>query len=389
MDVLSSVTSHTSRASGSYYLKNKIRYFSDAYESLMEIFRVLKVGCSGYFVIQNSYYKEIEIPLYDIYCEMALSIGFSEAKCVREDQVKAIFGQINTKSKNYIKDKVYFEKNHKDNKMNDVTKLLSQIDEKRDEVVTDSYTISWREVINLYKENEITISPDYQRLFRWDNARQSQFIESLLLNIPTPTLFFYIDNNGKQEVIDGLQRVSTIIRFFSEDIFNKEEIDNAKKQNSVNDVRNPTVLDDVPIITELNGWTAKGLPDKVSRTIKNARVNVVILEQETKPETKYNVFKRLNRSGVRLSDQEIRNCMARLAGNEFADRLRKMAEIDGIVQALGINEDGQKSQGVEEALLRVMASLTYADKFSHSVTDFLMNLCSTRQNIMLLILILN
>lgn len=50
--------------------------------------------------------------------------------------------------------------------MNDVTKLLSQIDEKRDEVVTDSYTISWREVINLYKENEITISPDYQRLFR-------------------------------------------------------------------------------------------------------------------------------------------------------------------------------------------------------------------------------
>ncbi|WP_209735894.1 DUF262 domain-containing protein [Cronobacter sakazakii] len=255
--------------------------------------------------------------------------------------------------------------------MKDVTKLLSQIDEKRDEVVTDSYTISWREVINLYKENEITISPDYQRLFRWDNSRQSQFIESLLLNIPTPTLFFYIDNNGKQEVIDGLQRVSTIIRFFSEDIFNKEEIDNAKKQNAINDVRNPTVLDDVPIITELNGWTAKGLPDKVSRTIKNARVNVVILEQETKPETKYNVFKRLNRSGVRLSDQEIRNCMARLAGNEFADRLRKIAEIDGIVQALGINEEGQKSQGVEEALLRVMASLTYADKFSHSVTDFL------------------
>ncbi|ELY2495310.1 DNA methyltransferase [Cronobacter sakazakii] len=110
LNVLSSVTSHTSRASGSYYLKNKIRYFSDAYDSLREIFRVLKAGCSGYFVIQNSYYKEIEIPLYDIYCEMALSIGFVEAKCVREDQVKAIFGQINTKSKNYISDKFYFEK---------------------------------------------------------------------------------------------------------------------------------------------------------------------------------------------------------------------------------------------------------------------------------------
>lgn len=58
--------------------------------------------------------------------------------------------------------------------------------------------------------------------------------------------------------------MSTIIRFFSEDIFNKEEIDNAKKQNSVNDVRNPTVLDDVPIITELNGWTAKDCRTKLA-----------------------------------------------------------------------------------------------------------------------------
>ncbi|QIP91990.1 DUF262 domain-containing protein [Serratia fonticola] len=252
-----------------------------------------------------------------------------------------------------------------------VNELLQQIDEKRDEVVTDSYTIAWREVINLYKENEITISPDYQRLYRWDNARQSQFIESLLLNIPTPTLFFYIDTNGKQEVIDGLQRVSTIIRFFSEEIFKRDEIETARSEGSHNDLRNPTVLTETPIITTLDGWSAKELPEKVTRTIKNARVNIVILEQETKPETKFNVFKRLNRSGVRLSDQEIRNCMARLAGNDFADRLRRLAEIEGIIEALSLNKESQKSQGVEEALLRVMASLTYSDNFNHGVSDFL------------------
>ncbi|MDH2379044.1 MULTISPECIES: DUF262 domain-containing protein [Providencia] len=252
-----------------------------------------------------------------------------------------------------------------------VSNLLNQIDDKRDEVVTDSYTATWRELINLYRDNEITISPDYQRLFRWDNSRQSQFIESLLLNIPTPTLFFYIDKEGKQEVIDGLQRISTIIRFFSEEIFSKELIDNAKKINSINDIKNPTVLEDTPIVTELEGWEAKSLPEKVTRTIKNARVNIVILEQETKAETKYNVFKRLNRSGVRLSDQEIRNCMARLVGSNFANRLRTLAEIQDIVKALGINEEGQKSQGVEEALLRIMASLTYSDKFVHGVSDFL------------------
>ncbi len=253
----------------------------------------------------------------------------------------------------------------------DVSDLLQQIDEKRDEVVTDSYTISWREIVNLYKDNEITISPHYQRLYRWNNATQSQFIESLLLNIPTPTLFFYIDTDGKQEVIDGLQRVSTIIRFFSEEIFKKDQIEIAKKEGSHNDLRNPTYLSDTPIITTLDGWSAKELPEKVTRTIKNARVNIVILEQETKPETKYNVFKRLNRSGVRLSDQEIRNCMARLAGNEFADRLRKLAEIEGINEALGLNTESKKAQGVEEALLRVMASLTYSEKFIHGVSEFL------------------
>lgn len=110
LNVLSLVTSHNSRASSSYYLKNKIRYFYDAYNSMAEIYRVLKPGCSAYLVIQNSYYKEIEIPLYDIYCEMACSLGFSSSICVREDKVKTILGQINTKSKLYINDKHYFEK---------------------------------------------------------------------------------------------------------------------------------------------------------------------------------------------------------------------------------------------------------------------------------------
>ncbi len=84
---------------------------------------------------------------------------------------------------------------------NNVSNLLNQIDDKRDEVVTDSYTATWRELINLYRDNEITISPDYQRLFRWDNSRQSQFIESLLLNIPTPTLFFILIKRGSKKLL--------------------------------------------------------------------------------------------------------------------------------------------------------------------------------------------
>lgn len=250
-------------------------------------------------------------------------------------------------------------------------KLLTEIQKNREEVVTDSYTVSWREIINLYKAGDIKISPEYQRLFRWDLERQTQFIESLLLNIPVPTLFFYIDEEGRQEVIDGLQRISTIIRFFAEEIFNKEEIINGVANGSVNLLNNPTILDKAPIISSLEGWTASKLPEKVTRTIKNARVNIVILEQETKPLTKYNVFRRLNRSGAKLSDQEIRNCTARLVGNGFADKLRIIAAEDYVISALGHSEEKMKTQAGEEALLRVLASLFHADKFEHFVDEFL------------------
>ncbi|QIY07723.1 hypothetical protein FOC33_01470 [Plesiomonas shigelloides] len=110
LKVLEQVASHNSRASDTYYIKNKLRYFSDTFSAMSEIYRVLRDGCSAYLVIQNSYYKEIEIPLYDIYCEMAGNIGFSVCDVIREEKVRASFGKINPKSSLYLKDKVYYEK---------------------------------------------------------------------------------------------------------------------------------------------------------------------------------------------------------------------------------------------------------------------------------------
>lgn len=108
-DVLNKVMQHKSRASDTYYIKNKARYFSDAFSSLHEIYRVLKKGSSAYLVLQNSYYKEIEIPLYDIYCEMAMNIGFSATATVHKEKVRMTLGQINPKSSIYLKDKIYYE----------------------------------------------------------------------------------------------------------------------------------------------------------------------------------------------------------------------------------------------------------------------------------------
>lgn len=67
--------------------------------------------------------------------------------------------------------------------------------------------------MNLYRDNELTISPDYQRLFRWGVISKTRFIESLLLGIPIPPIFVHQDDDGIWELIDGLQRVSTILEF--------------------------------------------------------------------------------------------------------------------------------------------------------------------------------
>ncbi|MCH8049632.1 AmmeMemoRadiSam system protein B [Patescibacteria group bacterium] len=85
-------------------------------------------------------------------------------------------------------------------------RLDEQISVARTEIVSDGYDMSVGEIINLYKDEEIVISPDFQRLFRWDSTRKTRFIESLLLGIPIPPIFVYQDEKGVWELIDGLQR---------------------------------------------------------------------------------------------------------------------------------------------------------------------------------------
>ncbi|CAK2030792.1 putative site-specific DNA-methyltransferase (cytosine-N(4)-specific) [Vibrio crassostreae] len=108
-DVISAINSHPSYSSQNYYIKNKIQYFDSSYQSLIELYRVLKTEANAYLVIQNSYYKEIPIPLPEIYMQMAKLIGFSEAVCERRDVLKTTMAHINAKSKRYEKNKIYYE----------------------------------------------------------------------------------------------------------------------------------------------------------------------------------------------------------------------------------------------------------------------------------------
>lgn len=255
--------------------------------------------------------------------------------------------------------------------------VTDEVEKQRADVQFDTYSATWREVLSQYKENELIIDPEFQRLFRWSLDQQTQYIESILLGIPSPPLFLAQNKDGRAEVIDGLQRVSTIIKFFATEVF-EEAVAEAQashetegSDSDINDIRVPTTLASGPIVGSLEGFMAATLPESLIRTIKYARITIILLEKESSTRARYEVFRRLNRFGSPLTDQEIRNVTARLFDSEFASRLRRLAEKPVIRSALSLTEQLERSMGVEEMLLRLLAFNYFGKPLRHDIREYL------------------
>jgi len=250
--------------------------------------------------------------------------------------------------------------------------VLDEVEKHRNEIFTDTYTMTWRELLGQYKDGDLKIDPEYQRLFRWDIDQQTQYIESILLAIPSPPLFFAKNDDGRSEVIDGLQRISTVLKFFATDSApdmpgDDDEIEEIEQ----NDIKRATRLAEGRIVKSLEGFTAKTLPETLVRTIRYARITIFLLEKESTKKARYEVFRRLNKFGSPLSDQEIRNCTARLLGKEFPDQLRVLAEKPLIREVLALSEEAFRRMGAEEAILRLLALTFSEQKLKHQIREYL------------------
>jgi uncharacterized protein with ParB-like and HNH nuclease domain len=134
-----------------------------------------------------------------------------------------------------------------------MTILLEQLNKKRNEIKTDHYSMSVGEIINLYKEKDIILDPAFQRLFRWSDETKSKFIESVLLGIPIPEIFVAQQKNGKWSIVDGLQRVSTMLQLV-ESLPNKP----------------PLTMTTTKYLPALNGLKWVDLEDDVQRIFKKS-----------------------------------------------------------------------------------------------------------------------
>lgn len=164
--------------------------------------------------------------------------------------------------------------------------IANRFDEASDSLVIQHSDLSLKSISEMVESGAIDINPKYQRRKRWTDEKESGLIESFLLNIPVPPIYLAEDDKGTYSVIDGKQRITAIHRYFNGELR----------------------LRDLEHFSLLEQTRYKDLPSEVANAL-NIRpyLRVVTLLRQSDPELKHEVFIRLNKAGVPLNSQEIRN----------------------------------------------------------------------------------
>lgn len=208
---------------------------------------------------------------------------------------------------------------------------------------TDGYLMSIGEIINMYKEKELILNPDYQRLFRWSIRQQSRFIESILLGIPLPTIFVFQNEKGVWEIVDGVQRISTILKFIGE----LRKINSEVKED-------PSILESTKILPSMKGLSWADLPkEPLQLEFKRTKIEIKIIKNLSDANAKFEVFQRLNRGGTDLSDQELRNCSLIMTNKSFDEWLEKLKNDTFFLSCLSLSDKLIKEDYHKELLLRL------------------------------------
>lgn len=217
--------------------------------------------------------------------------------------------------------------------------------EKR-KLVNSSYDYSVEFIFSLMTgENpKIILEVPFQRKFVWKDDRASQLIESIIMNVPIPPLYFSEEEDGRWLVVDGLQRLNSIKSFFE----------------------NEFSLKKLEIIKELEGEKYKGLPPKAKSLLKDGLLRINVIKHESHPDIKYDIFMRLNKGAVTLNNQELRNCLYRGSLNE---KLKNLVKEQVVKTVLNVKEPHTRYLDVE-FLVRY---LSFSENIGHNENEYYIN----------------
>lgn len=227
--------------------------------------------------------------------------------------------------------------------------LLIDVGAKAKEIHTDAYPMSIGELMSLYRDKELDIHPEFQRFFRWSNLQKSRFVESILLGIPIPSIFVAQRNDGVWDVVDGVQRLSTIFEFAG------TLVDEAGKPFP------PLFLIGTDYLPCLDGMTwnedaapERTFPNALRLDFKRAKLDVKIIKKESDATTKYDLFERLNTLGSRLSDQELRNCLLVMINSGMFHWLEKLSRLDAFRETISLTDRALQERYDMELALRFL-----------------------------------
>ena len=195
---------------------------------------------------------------------------------------------------------------------------------------------SLRQVVDMIGEGDIDLAPDFQRQYVWKARQQSGLIESLLLGIPLPSFYFNEDDTGRLQVVDGVQRLTTIYRY----------------------VTDPAVrLGEVTYLHDLVGQGFGDLATLFRRRLSSAQFVAHVIDPQTPYRVKFDIFRRINTGGTPLSAQEIRHCMSKTRSREF---LKQLVNDESFVTATGGALINHPRMADREVALRFVAFRLFA-----------------------------
>ncbi|MCK2221907.1 DUF262 domain-containing protein [Actinomadura sp. ATCC 31491] len=213
-----------------------------------------------------------------------------------------------------------------------MSSLEEEISQRRREIFADSYSMSIGEITNLYRDGEIDVHPEFQRIYRWDDLQKSRLIESILLGIPLPSIFVAQAESGAWDVVDGVQRLSTILQF-----------QGVLKDDHGNLIP-PVKLQGTKLLPSLaeKVWddsnSSNSLTPAQRLDFKRAKLDLKIIKRESSSESKYDLFQRLNSYGAPATAQELRSCILISINAEFYGWLKDLALSEPFLETTSLNE---------------------------------------------------
>ncbi|MFZ3064560.1 MAG: DUF262 domain-containing protein [Nitrospirota bacterium] len=183
-----------------------------------------------------------------------------------------------------------------------------------------------------YKRGKLIVQPDFQRQYVWDKTKASRLIESSLLGIPIPMIYISQQQDNKEYVIDGQQRLTSFFSF----IDNRFPPDDSEFK-----------LTGLKVFRELNGKKYSGLSDELQDAIRYFTVRTITFKKDSDKNLKFEIFERLNTGSVSLNDQELRNCIYRGGFNVL---LKDLSQEPDFTFLLGLKQPDKRMKDIELVL---------------------------------------